>query len=68
MQANALSNGTMKSRIVKLMIVDKKGRITSTKGPKRLMFSFLDSYKIGGVLNDIFPLVITSTISHFDMS
>lgn len=63
-----MSKGTMKRKIVEQMYVNKKGRSTSTKGPKRPMLEFLDSEKAGGIPNYFFPLVITATISDFDVS
>lgn len=33
-----------------------------------MMLDFCDSKKIEGILNDIFPLVISATIIHFDLS
>lgn len=46
------------------MFVNDKIRITLTKGPIILMLGLLDSEKVEGILNDIFLLVITSTINH----
>lgn len=51
-----------------MMFIHKKDEGTSTKISDRLMLVFWDSEKIGGIPNDIFPLVITSIVGHFDMS
>lgn len=58
----------MKRKIAELMVVNKKDISTSSKGPERSILGFLDSENIGGIPNDIFPLVITTTVSHFDVS
>lgn len=52
----------------KVMVVNKKGINILTKGSKRSMLDFWVSEKIGETQNDVFPLVITSMIDHFDVS
>lgn len=58
----------MKRKISELMAVHKKDGSTSPKTLDRPMLGFRDIEKVGGVLNDIFPLVITATVGHFDLS
>lgn len=66
LQVNASSKGTMERKITKLMGINKKGKSISIKSPKRPKLGFWDSEKVEGILNDMFPLMITITISHFD--
>lgn len=54
----------MKRKIEELMVVHKKDRSTSSKSPDKLMLEFWDSEKATRTLNDIFPLVIITTIVH----
>ena len=56
----------MERKIAELMVINKRGGNTSTKGSKRSIISFSDSEKVEEILNGIFPLVIIVTISHFD--
>lgn len=47
------------------MIISKKGGGTSTKSPERPM---LDNEKVRGIPKEIFRLVITTMVDHFDVS
>lgn len=67
-QENIPSKGTIKRKTAEMMDVHKKEGCTLAKNPNKLMFSFWDSEKVGGTPNDIFPLVITSMVDHFDIS
>lgn len=58
----------MKRKIIKILVVHKKDGSTSTKNFDMIMLRYWEYEKIGGTLNKIFPLVITSTIRHFDVS
>lgn len=63
---NLSSIGTMKRKIMEMIFVHKKVGSTSMKTPYRPMFGFYDSMKVGGIPNEIFPLVISATIRQFD--
>lgn len=52
--------------IVELMVVHKKDESASAKTPKRPMLRSRDNEKVRG--NENFPLVITDTVGHFDIS
>lgn len=62
------SKSTVKMESVELMAVSKKQRITFTKSPKRPILEFQDNEKVGGIPNEIFPLVITVAIPNLDTS
>lgn len=62
------SKGTMKRKIIELMVENKKEGETSTRGPKIHILKFCNSEKVEGILNEIFPLVIIGTILNFDVS
>lgn len=65
---NLSSKGTMKRNIVEMMVVHTNNGSMSTKTPYRPMLGFQDSEKVEGIPNEIFVLVITATIRHFDIS
>lgn len=56
----------MKRKIIEMIVVHKKVGSTSVKTPYRPMFGFYDPKKVGGIPNEIFPLVINVTIRQFD--
>lgn len=57
----------MKSKIVKMIVYCKESNMLA-KFPDRPMLGFLDSEKIGGIPNKLFPLVIIATVGKFDIS
>lgn len=59
---NLPSKGTIKRKIVETSVFHIKDASTSMKIPNQPVLDFGDSVKVGGVPNDIFPLVITTTI------
>lgn len=61
-QVNLPSRGIVKRKIVKMMIVDKNKGGLSSKILDWLIMGFRDSEKVRGVSNELFPLVITTTI------
>lgn len=66
---NIRSNGLMKMRIVELIVVHKKDKSVLTKTFDKIILGFQNSEKIfGEILNEIFSPVITTTISHFDVT
>lgn len=61
----------MNRKIVELMVVhkkDKKDEESSTKVLDRPMSGFRESEKVAGILNEIFPMVITAIIRHFNVA
>lgn len=50
------------------MVISKKGGCTSSKELEKSVLNFRDSEKVGGILNEIFLLVITTMIVHFEVS
>lgn len=58
---------TMKINIDERISITKEGS-TSLVSPKRTTLIFRDSDKIGGILNENFPLVIKAITSNFDVS
>lgn len=67
-RVNLFSKGTMKRKINEILAIHKKKESNSAKIPDCHMLRFGDSEKLGGVLNEIFPFVITSTVRKFDVS
>lgn len=58
----------MKRKIVELVIIHKKGGGISSNTLDMTLLGFRDCNTIGGSRNEIFPLVITATVVHFDVS
>lgn len=58
----------MKRKIAKMFVIHKKNGSTSVKIFVWPMLGFRGSEKVGGIPNEIFPLVITITIEKFDVS
>lgn len=50
------------------MVVSKGEGETSIKKLDKPILWFLDCEKVGGILTDIFPLVITNAMSNYDVS
>lgn len=65
--SNTISKGTIKRRIGELMTINKKEDVSYEGKLKRRILRFKDSEKVGGIPNDIFPLVITTTIANLDV-
>lgn len=57
----------MKRNTFEFMVVSKKEGNNLTKGSEGLVLKFYNNDKIWGISKDIFPFVITSTISSFDV-
>lgn len=51
-----------------MMIISKVQGETFTNKPYRPILGFVDEEKMGGIFNDIFPLVITTTMVNCDVS
>lgn len=55
-------------KIIELMVINKKEGSTSTRVIERLILGLCDNKKVGGIPNENLRLVITTTISNFDIS
>lgn len=63
-----LSKGTIKRRIVELIIVSKEWETTFEGKLERPILEFRNSRKVDGIPNKIFLLVITTIMTNFDVS
>lgn len=64
---NIQSKETMKRKIVEILIAHNKDGGMSTKTPDRPMLGFTDYEKVEEIPNEIFQLMITTMIRHFDV-
>lgn len=67
-RANLPSKGTMKRKITEMLFVHKKDGSTLVKTHDKVMLGFWNSKKVGGIPNEIFPLLITTIVEQFDIS
>lgn len=58
----------MKGKIIEMMAVYKKNTGTLVKIPDWPMLGFQDFEKVGGIPEEIFPLVIIATVRQFNVS
>lgn len=63
---NNPSKVAIKRQITEMMVVDKEKWESSTIKSERPILGFLDSEKVRGILNDVFPLVISVFVANYD--
>lgn len=62
------SKGTTKRRIIKLIAVSKKGEVIYEWKPERPVFGICENENVGGILNEIFPILIMEIMVNLYMS